>query len=190
MRLVDDDRVVISQQRVGLRLGQQDAVGHQLHAGAGRQPVVEAHLVADHIAERCLQFIRDALGNRRGRNAARLRMADELAALPRRRVAAPAPHRQRDLRQLRGFARTRFAADDDHLMRVQRRHDLVLARADRQVGRKVQQLGLVGCYNFRTALARRTCAAGRFGLRNGALFSHGVRDYPSARPRRKPARRS
>jgi hypothetical protein len=30
VRLVDDDRVVGAQQRIVLRLGQQDAVGHQL----------------------------------------------------------------------------------------------------------------------------------------------------------------
>ncbi len=36
VRLVDDQRVVGAQQRVALRLGEQDAVGHQLDAGAGR----------------------------------------------------------------------------------------------------------------------------------------------------------
>ena len=30
VRLIDDHRVVLTQQRIGLGLGQQDAVGHQL----------------------------------------------------------------------------------------------------------------------------------------------------------------
>jgi hypothetical protein len=36
-----------AQQRIALRLGEQDAVGHQLDAGPRRQPVLEADLVAD-----------------------------------------------------------------------------------------------------------------------------------------------
>ena len=36
MRLVDDERVIGLEQRVGLRFGQQDAVGHQLDAGPRR----------------------------------------------------------------------------------------------------------------------------------------------------------
>jgi hypothetical protein len=35
VRLVDDQRVVLAEQRVALRLGEQDAVGHQLDVGAG-----------------------------------------------------------------------------------------------------------------------------------------------------------
>ena len=35
VRLVDDDRVVRAQKRIALRLGQQDAVGHQLDVGLG-----------------------------------------------------------------------------------------------------------------------------------------------------------
>ena len=70
VRLVDDQRVVGAQQRVGLRLGQQDAVGHQLDVGAGLQPVLEAHLEADHLAERRLQLLRDALGHAARRRCA------------------------------------------------------------------------------------------------------------------------
>ena len=54
MGLVNDDGVVGAQQRVGLRLGQQNAVGHQLDRGIAAQPVLKAHLVADHIAQRRL----------------------------------------------------------------------------------------------------------------------------------------
>ena len=50
MRLVNDERVVGQQQRIGLRLGQQDTVGHQLDRGIARQLVLETHFVADHFA--------------------------------------------------------------------------------------------------------------------------------------------
>jgi hypothetical protein len=80
VRLVDDQRVVGAQQRVALRLGQQDAVGHQLDRGAGLQPVLEAHLVADHLAQRRVQLVGDALGHAAGGDAPRLRVADQAAA--------------------------------------------------------------------------------------------------------------
>ena len=178
VRLVDDERVVGAQQRVGLRFGQQDAVGHQLHAGAGRQPVVEAHLVAHHLAQRRLQLVGNALGHAGGGDAARLRVADQLAALAGRCVAAPAAHGQRDLGQLRGLARTRFAADDDDLVRAQRGLDLGAPAAHGQRLGEVDQLGLVGRCNFRTARALRQRLAGRCGGGTAARVGHGVRHYP------------
>ena len=99
VRLVDDQRVVGLQQRIGLRLGQQDAVGHQLDRGAGLQPVLEAHLVADHLAQRRLQLLGDALGHRTGGDAARLGVADQAGAA-RPQAAAQL---ERDLGQLRRF---------------------------------------------------------------------------------------
>ena len=91
VRLVDDDRVVGTQQRIALRLGEQDAVGHQLDAGAGREPVLEADLVADDLAERRLQLLGDAPGDARGGDAARLGVADQAAAgAPRPRPSARA----------------------------------------------------------------------------------------------------
>ncbi len=77
VRLVDDQRVVILQQRIGLGLGQQDAVGHQLDAGARLQPVLETHLVADHFAKRRVQFLGDAFGHRTGGDPAWLCVADQ-----------------------------------------------------------------------------------------------------------------
>ena len=52
MRLVDDDCVVCPQQRIALRFRQQNAVGHQLDRGAGRQCIVETDLVAHMLAYR------------------------------------------------------------------------------------------------------------------------------------------
>ncbi len=51
--LVDDDRVVAGEQRIRLRFGQQDTVGHQLDARArGRDLLAEADPVADIDARR------------------------------------------------------------------------------------------------------------------------------------------
>ena len=50
--LVDDDRVVGFQQRVGLCLGQQNAVGHQFDRAVAAQAVLKSHLETNHIAQR------------------------------------------------------------------------------------------------------------------------------------------
>ncbi len=128
VRLVDDQRVVGVQLRIGLRLGQQDAVGHQLHRGAALQSVLEPDLVAHHLAERRLQFVGDALGHAGGRNAPGLGVPDQSAAAG----SKAAPEFERDLRQLRCLAGTGFAADDDHLVLADRARDLVAPGADRQ----------------------------------------------------------
>ncbi len=130
VRLVDDEGVVGQQQRIGLRLGQQDAVGHQLDRGVLGQTVLKAHLEADHLAQWCLQFLRNSFGNTAGGNAAWLGVTNQLAA---RRgltvgqrvgvVAQTAAHRQRNLGQLGGLARTSLATHDDDLVRRHGRHD-------------------------------------------------------------------
>ena len=62
MGLVDDDGVVGFKQWVSLRFGQQNAVGHQLDRGIAAQAILKPHLVADHVAQRRLQFFGNALG--------------------------------------------------------------------------------------------------------------------------------
>jgi hypothetical protein len=130
--LVDDDRVVGLEQRVGLGFCQQDAVGHQLDRGIAAQPVLKAHLEAHHVAQRRVKLLGDALGHRAGGNAPGLRMADQaplarqqLPVRPLGPVEPPAPHGERDLGQLRGLSRAGFAADDDDLVLLKRGHDLV-----------------------------------------------------------------
>ena len=108
VRLVDDQRVVMFEQRVAVYLGQQDAVCHQLDAGIRRDLVVEAHLETDRTAELGLQFERDACRHGARRHPARLGVADA--------AQHTAPQRQAYLRQLRGLARPRLAAHDDDLM--------------------------------------------------------------------------
>ena len=79
--LVDDQGVIGLQKRIGLRLGQQDAVGHQLDGGVTRQLVLKPHFETHHLAQRGFQLLGDALGHRGGSDAAGLGVTDDLAAL-------------------------------------------------------------------------------------------------------------
>ncbi len=108
MRLVDDDRVVLLQQRIGERFGQQDAVGHQLDASRARDILVETDLEADVSTEGRAHFFGDAARHTGGRQPPRLGMADQ--------AARAAPSLKADLGELCGFARTGLAADDHHRM--------------------------------------------------------------------------
>ena len=127
VRLVDDQRVVGAQQRVALRFGQQDAVGHQLDRGARRQTVLKTDLEADDVAKRRLQLLGNALGHARGGDAPRLGVADQLAG-----ARSAAAERERDLRQLRGLARAGFTTDDHDRVRRDGGCDLVTPRRNRQ----------------------------------------------------------
>ncbi len=144
VRLVDDQRVVGLQQRVGLGFGQQNAVGHELDRGMGAEPVLEAHLVAHHLAQRRAKLLRNAAGYRTGCDAARLGVADQAAALARSGVQAAAPQAQRDLGQLGGFAGTGLAAHHDHLVRAQGGFDRLALGAHRQGFGKLDNQGAGG----------------------------------------------
>ena len=122
--LVDDDGVVAAQQPVVLDLGQQQAVGDQPHQRALAGAVVEAHGVADRLAEVDVELVGDPLGDRARGQPPRLRVGD--------RAADPAAQLQADLGQLRGLARAGLAGDDDDLVVADRRQQVVAARADRQ----------------------------------------------------------
>ncbi len=130
VRLVDDDRVVGGEQRIGLRLGEQDAVGHQLDVAGRAQLVGEADLVAHCLAERAVQLLRDAGGGGARRQPARLRVADE--------ARGAATEREADLGQLRGLARARLTADDDDLVRGEHAGDLLAPPRHRQLGGEIR----------------------------------------------------
>ena len=94
---------------------------------SGLRVVGEAHLVADGLADRLAQLLRDARGDGARGDAARLRVADE--------PALAAAGGEADLGQLRRLAGAGFAADDDDRMLADRARDLVGALRDRQVRR-------------------------------------------------------
>jgi hypothetical protein len=119
VRLVDDDGVVAAQQLVALGLRQQQAVGHQPHERVAAAAIAEPHRVADRLAERHPQLLRDALGDRAGREPPRLRVRDRHA-----------PELEADLRELRCLARAGLAGDDHDLVVADRREQVVLALRD------------------------------------------------------------
>ncbi len=125
MGLVDDDGVVRRESPVGLRLGQQDAVGHQLDVRLLAGAVPEADLVTDRVPQGRVQFLRDPRGDRPRGDPARLRVPDE----PR----DPAAQFQADLGELRGLPRAGLAAQHDHLVGGDRGPDLLAHRRDRQL---------------------------------------------------------
>ena len=47
MRFVDDDRIVFLQKTIGLGLGQQDPIGHQLDVGQLARLIIESDFVSD-----------------------------------------------------------------------------------------------------------------------------------------------
>src|SRR6266513_2845906 len=129
VRLVDDERVVSAELAVPLRLGEQDAVGHDLDVGAWAHFVGEADLVADRASKLGLHLPGDARSGGARCDPARLGMPYE--------SLDPSAQIEADLGQLRGLARASFNAHDDDLMRGDGPRDLLAPRADRQLGRKL-----------------------------------------------------
>ena len=132
MCLVDDDGVVGREQRVSLRLGQQNAVRHEFDRRVATQTILKTHLETHHFPQRCFQLLGNAFGHAAGGDTTRLGVANKLATrcgTPIGQgcgvVAQAAPHGKRNFRQLRGFTRAGFAADDDDLMALQCGGDLV-----------------------------------------------------------------
>ena len=96
MRLVDDDSVVSVQQRIGLGLGQQNAVGHEFDRRIPTQTVMKPHLEADYLPQRRFKLLCDTLGDAGCSDASGLGMANQLTALPCRVVQLAASHRQQN----------------------------------------------------------------------------------------------
>ena len=126
VRLVDDDRLVGVQIRIGLRLGEQDAIGHQLDPAFRRRFIVETDLDADAGADLRLQFLRQPRRHRTGGQPARLGMTDQAA-----RADAEI---EADFRQLRRLARSGLAAHDDYLVVGDQFGNLAPPFVDRQIG--------------------------------------------------------
>ena len=170
--LVDDDRVVLAQVPVALELGEQDAVGHQLDPALPRGAVGEAHLVADQVAELGAELLGDPLGDRAGRDPARLGVPDQPAAV----AAGAAPELEADLGQLGGLPGAGLAGDDDDLVVADRGGDVVAALADREVGRvgDVQRAGPWG--HGGAIMPARRSSAERVSRPHGVTSSSGAVD--------------
>ena len=141
VRFVDDESAVAAQEGVGLHLGEEHAIGHQLDLRIRREAALEAVLVAHGLTQGGAHLVGQAPGHRHRRQAPRLRDAHQPA---RRR-----PRQQRQLGQLRGLARARVAADDDHALAGHHREQLLA------VGRNRERLGQVQPQTHREPCAPR-----------------------------------
>ena len=126
VRLVHDDRVVGPEERVGARLGEEDAVRQELDARLRAERPRVAVAVADEAADGRLELVRDALGHRDGGEAARLGDGDAAAL-------RAAPELEHHLGELGRLAGARVAADDDDRVRAHGREDLRAVRGDGQL---------------------------------------------------------
>ena len=124
MGLVDDDRVVRVKEAVALHFCQQNAVGHELDRGGGRDAIVEADGVADRLANLLAQLRGYTLRHRARRDSARLGVADK--------PAPPAAELQTNFRNLGGLTGTGLASDDDDLIVVDGLRNIVAATRNRQ----------------------------------------------------------
>ncbi|EHM55582.1 hypothetical protein HMPREF9080_00622 [Cardiobacterium valvarum F0432] len=126
VRFVHDDDFVAGEVGVGQGFGEQHAVGHQFDNGLFAGFFVETDLVADGGAKRFVQFFGDAGGDAARGDTARLGVGNHAA-----RAEAEG---EAELRQLCGFPRSGFAADDDDLVVGNQAADFVGNRQHGQVG--------------------------------------------------------
>ncbi len=128
--LVDDERVVFVEAGVGLRLGEEHAVGHDLDIGVMRGPVLEPDLVADRPAQGLAELLGDAVGDGDGGDAAGLGAADL--------ADRAAPRLEAHLRDLGALAAAGLARDDDDLVVPDGPDDVLPPGDDGQLARIVQ----------------------------------------------------
>jgi len=118
--LVDDDCGIGAKLWVAGEFGEEDAVGHDLDGGAWCGLVLESDLDADQAgvwaAELFGTFFGDACGDSASGEPARLGVADDAGMTAGRRRGGTVRQFEENLRELGGFARAGFAADDDDLM--------------------------------------------------------------------------
>ena len=76
MGLVNDDGVIAPEHWITLRLGQQNAVGHQLDRCLAAAAVLKTDLIAHPFTKWRIELLGDPPGHRTGRQAPRLGMTD------------------------------------------------------------------------------------------------------------------
>ena len=123
---VDDDRVLTTQIRVALEFGEEDAVGHGLDEGAVADLIGEPDRVADQFTHLGAELVSDPAGDRAGREAAGLGVADH-------GVDSPSQF-QTELGDLGRLARARLPGDHDDRVFIDRLEDFQASPGDRQFG--------------------------------------------------------
>ena len=108
MRLVQNDGIVSAQQRIGLDLGEQHAVGHKFDHRIASGAIVEADLATHLPPPGHVEFFRHPPRNRQRRHPSGLRARD----LP----ASASPGGQTHLWNLGGLTRTRLTSQNQNLM--------------------------------------------------------------------------
>ena len=83
MCLIDDERVISFELWVALRLGQQDAICHQLNGSGVAGLISKAHLVTHILTNGRSKLLGDPLGSSGGSNPSWLGMANEFATVDR-----------------------------------------------------------------------------------------------------------
>ena len=128
VRFVNDDRVVALQQGIGLRFGQQNAVGHQFDGRSRHRLVGKANLIAHDFTDFAFKFRCDAFSNGTCSNATRLRVSDQ--------AFGPASGQKTDFGQLSCLTRTGLAANNDDRIFLNGFNQLFSVLAHRQAGSK------------------------------------------------------
>jgi hypothetical protein len=127
MGFVNDERVILSQERIIPCFRKKDPVRHELHAGhLAIRTVFEANLVSDLPAQLHFQLFRDATRHGGRGNSTGLGAADPFSLLS-------SSHFQDDFRKLGGLSRAGVTAHDHDGMTFQARPDIIPSSRDRQV---------------------------------------------------------
>jgi hypothetical protein len=127
MRLVEDQDRVSSEVRVGLDLGEENPVGHELDPGVPARVVVEPHFAAHLPAPGHPELLGNPLGHTHRRHPPRLGAAD-LALRAK-------PGLKGHLGQLRRFSRAGLSRHNQHPVFPKRRDDFSAPCANRQIDR-------------------------------------------------------
>ena len=130
--LVDDEGGITTEERVVARLGQQDAVGHQLEPRLLRGLALETVLIPHCRAQRCADFLGQTASHGDGRQTPRLGDADHPAGLWTGQV--------RELGKLGSLAAARIAADNRDGTLAERLNQFVRMRGNGQFWRDSQAI--------------------------------------------------
>ena len=130
MGLVEDDGVVLAQERVALDLGEEHPIGEELDDGGGAGLVAEADLAAHLAAPGDAELLSDTAREGEGGDAAGLGAGDA--------AAGAASSGEAELGDLGGLAGAGLAGEDEHLVGAEGVDDLPGARGDGELRREIE----------------------------------------------------